>query len=53
MSTPPNKKSFWDSVRELAAMRAHIPEERRALSGMRALITRWQLEFERGRGDES
>lgn len=29
---------FWDSVRELAAMREHIPPERRALSGVRRLL---------------
>jgi hypothetical protein len=28
-------KNFWQSVSELAAMRQHIPEERRALSGVR------------------
>ena len=29
------QKNFWQSVSELAAMRQHIPEERRALSGVR------------------
>jgi hypothetical protein len=29
---------FWQSVRELAAMRAQIPAERRQMSGVRMLI---------------
>jgi hypothetical protein len=29
---------FWQSVRELAAMRGHIPEERREMSGVRDAI---------------
>ena len=29
---------FWQSVRELAAMRAHIPEERREMSGVRDAV---------------
>lgn len=29
---------FWTSVRELAAMRAQIPEERRAMSAIRMLL---------------
>ena len=29
---------FWQSVSELAAMREHIPEERRALSGVRSVF---------------
>jgi hypothetical protein len=32
--------SFWQSVSELAAMRAQIPEERRALSGVRHALRR-------------
>lgn len=32
------KSPFWQSVSELAAMRAHIPEERRALSGVRHAV---------------
>jgi hypothetical protein len=31
---------FWQSVRELAAMRVHIPEERRAMSGVRDAVRR-------------
>jgi len=31
----PQPKPFWDSVSELAAMREHIPEERRAGSLVR------------------
>lgn len=30
--------SFWQSVRELAAMRDHIPEERREMSGVRDAV---------------
>lgn len=30
-----NHSAFWTSVRELAALRKTIPEERRALSGVR------------------
>jgi len=29
---------FWQSVSELAAMRVHIPGERRVLSGVRAAV---------------
>jgi hypothetical protein len=29
---------FWQSVRELAAMRGHIPEERREMSGVRDAV---------------
>jgi hypothetical protein len=29
---------FWQSVRELAAMRGHIPEERREMSAARGAI---------------
>lgn len=29
---------FWESVRELAAMHARIPEERREMSGIRMLM---------------
>lgn len=33
-----SKSSFWQSVEELAAMREYIPEERRALSGVRRAL---------------
>jgi hypothetical protein len=29
---------FWQSVRKLAAMRGHIPEERREMSGVRDAV---------------
>ncbi len=33
-------KTFWQSVRELAEMRSQIPEERRAMSGVREAVCR-------------
>jgi hypothetical protein len=33
-----HQKSYWDSVTELAAMREHIPEERRKFSGVREMF---------------
>lgn len=36
----PKNSSFWQSVSELAAMRVQIPEERRALSGVRHALRR-------------
>jgi hypothetical protein len=33
-------KSFWQSVRELAAMRRFIDPERRRLSGVREFLSR-------------